>query len=188
MNYVIFDLEATCFARGDRNQPSWFKNEIIEIGAVKLDENGVEISRFSKFAKPKTYPVITKFCNELTTITQDDIDYADDLSDVLIEFFEWVDGSPLISWGFYDKGQLQLDLSNNALFHLIDKTENHFSLKHLHGEWNNLRKSVGMAKALRMERIELEGTHHRGIDDALNIAKIFRKYLSKFKNMKDYPF
>ena len=36
-----------------------------------------------------------------------------------------------------------------------------------------------MAKALRMANIELEGTHHRGKDDAYNIAKILRKMLEK---------
>jgi len=37
-----------------------------------------------------------------------------------------------------------------------------------------------MGGALKMEGIKLEGTHHRGIDDATNIAKIFRKYINKF--------
>ena len=179
--FVIVDVEATCFARGDKSQPRGFKNEIIEIGAVKLDENGKEIDVFAKFAKPKTYPVITEFCRTLTTITQDDIDRADDLKDVLVDFFEWTGDSALISWGHYDKTQFQLDLMNNGLDHLIKKTENHYSLKHLHGEWNHLRKSLGMAKALRMERLELVGTHHRGIDDAMNISNIFRKYLHKFR-------
>ena len=34
-------------------------------------------------------------------------------------------------------------------------------------------KERGMAKALRHANIELEGTHHRGGDDANNIAKLF---------------
>jgi inhibitor of KinA sporulation pathway (predicted exonuclease) len=37
-----------------------------------------------------------------------------------------------------------------------------------------------MGGALKMEGIILEGTHHRGIDDAINIAKIFRKYIDRF--------
>jgi hypothetical protein len=40
------------------------------------------------------------------TITQEDIDSAENLSDVL-EFFDWVDGATLISWGMYGKTQLQ---------------------------------------------------------------------------------
>jgi inhibitor of KinA sporulation pathway (predicted exonuclease) len=31
-----------------------------------------------------------------------------------------------------------------------------------------------------MEGLEFEGTPHRGIDDAINIANIFRKYIDRF--------
>jgi inhibitor of KinA sporulation pathway (predicted exonuclease) len=37
-----------------------------------------------------------------------------------------------------------------------------------------------MEKALNKLNIPLEGTHHRGIDDAKNIAKIFLMYKDKW--------
>lgn len=37
-----------------------------------------------------------------------------------------------------------------------------------------------MVKALQKEGFELDGTYHRGIDDAGNIAKIFLKYLDRW--------
>lgn len=178
--FVIVDLEATCYDRKDSDKPEGFNNEIIEIGAIKLDSHGVEIDRFCEFLRPKNYPVISKFCNELTTITQEDINNARDAKDVLIDFFEWVGDATLISWGFYDRSQFQLDISDNELYHLIDKTEDHHSLKHLHGEWNGFRRSIGLGKALRFEKLDFDGTPHRGIDDAINIAKIFRKYINRF--------
>jgi inhibitor of KinA sporulation pathway (predicted exonuclease) len=51
--------------------------------------------------------------------------------------------------------------------------EKHISLKH---EFARLRKSrtCGMKKALDILHFPLEGTHHRGIDDAENIARIFK--------------
>lgn len=179
--FIIVDLEATCYENTDPKRPKNFVNEIIEIGAVKLDHTGKEIDRFSKFLKPKVHPVISDFCHELTTITQDDIDYADDASIVLDEFADWVGTSQLISWGLYDKNQLEKDFKLNGLSDCLHILEDHESLKHLHGGWNNLRKGgIGMGGALKLEGIKLEGTHHRGIDDAINIAKIFRKYIHKF--------
>lgn len=178
--FVVLDLEATCY-NSEIGRPIDFVNEIIEIGAIKLDENGKEIGRFAKFTKPLKFPVISKFCNELTTITQNDIDYADDLSDVLVEFFNWVDGATLISWGNYDRTQLQKDLIRNDLEYLLEETEKHFSLKHLHGQWNKLRRGgIGVSGALKFEKLVFEGTAHRGIDDAINITKIFRKYIDRF--------
>lgn len=184
--FVIFDLEATCYDdnRKDEIKPDCFVNEIIEIGAVKLDHTGKEIARFSEFAKPKLFPKLSKFCTELTTITQEDVDNADDLEKVLECFLLWCDGSTLISWGYYDKTQILKDMVRNDLElpHYLDIMEDHHSLKHLHAKWNNLKnkRGIGMGGALRMEGLTLEGTHHRGIDDAVNIAKIFRKYIDRF--------
>lgn len=181
--YVIFDLEATCYDRME-DIPEGFLNEIIEIGAVMVDENGTELSRFSKFAKPPLFPELSDFCKKLTTITQEDVDNADNLKDVIIEFDKWCDGSTMLSWGFYDKTQLGKDMIRNDLEHLLESStiEDHFSLKHLYAKWNGLRKrGIGMGGALRREGLELDGTHHRGIDDAINITKIFRKYINKFK-------
>lgn len=181
--FVIFDLEATCYDgnRKDEIKPEGFDNEIIEIGAVMLDETGKEISRYSSFAKPKLFPKISQFCEELTTITQDDIDYADGLSKVLVDFIKWCDGATLVSWGFYDKTQMGKDLIKNDLEYLLDSIEDHKSLKHLYAKWNGLnRRGVGLSRALSMEGLKFEGTPHRGIDDAINIANVFRKYIDRF--------
>lgn len=178
--YVVFDLEATCYKTG---APKDFVNEIIEIGAVKLDKNGNEIDKFSHFLKPKIHPIISDFCTELTTITQADIDKAESASVILEEFMLWCKDCILVSWGFYDINQLNKDLIKNDLEIYLDQNQ-HFSLKHLHAKWNNFtgkrKNGIGMSGALNLEGLELEGQHHRGIDDAINIAKIFRKYIDKF--------
>lgn len=179
VTYTIFDLEATCY-NNDKEKPYGFVNEIIEIGAVKLDKDGNEIGRYSKFSKPLLFPIISEFCNSLTTITQEDIDNSDDLCEVLVDFLKWVDGGILVSWGHYDKSQMKKDLIRNGLDFLLNELNGHISLKHLHGKRNGNKRGFGMKKALIMEGFKLDGTHHRGIDDAINITKIFKKiYLNK---------
>jgi inhibitor of KinA sporulation pathway (predicted exonuclease) len=44
-----------------------------------------------------------------------------------------------------------------------------------------LRMSVGMSTALKIAGIPLEGVHHRGIDDAKNIAKLAQLILPKLE-------
>ncbi|MEM6804027.1 MAG: hypothetical protein AAF696_21660 [Bacteroidota bacterium] len=56
----------------------------------------------------------------------------------------------------------------------------HMSVKHQYQKIKDLRRACGMAKALEMEGMQLEGTHHRGIDDARNISRIFKKYLKQW--------
>jgi len=103
-NHIILDLEATCWKdRGVKKQ-----NEIIEIGAIKIDGNGKLISEFSEFVKPKLNPELSDFCKELTTIGQSDIDSADTFDCVIERFKKWINlDEPYIlcSWGFYDRKQ-----------------------------------------------------------------------------------
>jgi inhibitor of KinA sporulation pathway (predicted exonuclease) len=178
MEYVIFDLEATC---DDRKTVNEFKNEIIEIGAVKINNKGETIDKFSKFAKPYNNVKLTEFCKNLTTIKQSDIDTADNLDDVLIDFFEWSYGCKLISWGGYDMRQITRDVVSQNIESEIDinnMSDRHLDFKRWYGKYHKIRP-CGMTHALSKEKIKLEGTHHRGIDDAVNITKIVIRYLDE---------
>ena len=180
MNYIIVDLEATC----EKNKKD-FVNEVIEIGAVKIigKESPMIVDTFCSFVKPIVNPVLTNFCKELTTITQDDVDNANKFPVVIEDFKKWAgvgeEDYLICSWGFYDKKQFIQDCK----LHGLDKKwieKRHISLKHQHSEILGSRP-MGMAKALRKAGIKLEGTHHRGIDDARNISKIFINYFEQWK-------
>lgn len=177
MNYIILDLEATCWK--DRNIQK--QNEIIEIGAIKINEQGKSLSEFCEFIKPKHNPVLSDFCKELTTITQEEIDAADTYENVIDRFKGWINlNEPyvLCSWGFYDKKQFQKDGELHQLN--TEWLKNHISVKHQYAEIKSLNKPIGMGGALKKEKLTLEGTHHRGIDDARNIAKIFKAHFGKW--------
>ena len=173
MNYIILDLEASCWRdRSIKNQ-----SEIIEIGAVKINSDFEIEDEFAEFIQPELHPQLSDFCTELTSITQSDVDHADDFAAVINRFWDWIDIDKsylLCSWGFYDKSQFKSDCN----LHNMDTNwlKSHISLKHQYSKMNHLKRPIGMKGALKKEGISLEGTHHRGIDDARNIAKIFQKY------------
>lgn len=193
MNYIILDLEATCYDKNDLQSKSK-QSEIIEIGAVKLNEKLEIISRFESFVKPKNDPVLSDFCKDLTRITQKDIDDADSFSEVIEDFKSWIGSNYILcSWGFYDKNQFIKD----CVLHGLDYewVERHISIKHQFMEMEifkessiykkqvkkKRRPSAGMMTALNILGIEHKGIHHRGIDDAENIANIF---VSIFKDLQ----
>ena len=175
MNYIVLDLEATCWEGHDKS-----RNETIEIGALKVNAQKEIVSEFQSFIKPIRFPNLSDFCKELTSIKQSDIDSSKYYYDVIEAFKNWI-GIPeedyvLCSWGFYDKKQFE---SDDEIHHLdSDWLKHHISLKHQYGKIKNLRRAIGMKNALINENIVLDGTHHRGIDDARNITKIFLKYFS----------
>jgi inhibitor of KinA sporulation pathway (predicted exonuclease) len=176
MNYIIFDLEATCWEQWDRSD-----NETIEIGAVLIRDKEI-VSSFEQFVRPIKYPILSDFCKGLTSIRQEDVDQATYFYDVIQDFRKWIayqdDDYLLCSWGFYDRKQLESDCQLNRIE--TDWLASHISLKHQYQEIRQLKRAVGMKGALAIEGIPLEGRHHRGIDDARNIAKIFLKYYDRW--------
>lgn len=185
MRYIVFDLEATCW----NPKPDDLQMEIIEIGAVMLDENQKVIGEYQSFIKPRVNPILSEFCTSLTGITQTDIDVARPFNEVFPEFIAWAtptiesrDYTWFCSWGFYDKKQIEADL----LLHRMNRryewvTQKHISVKHQHGAIYDNPKGVGMPKALEREGLTLEGDHHRALDDAKNITKIFQKIFPQLK-------
>lgn len=175
MVYIIVDLEATCWENKE-NSP----NEIIEIGAVCINQAGEWVDQFDTFVQPKVHPVLSEFCTSLTSIRQADVDEAPTFPVALEGFQEWIqtyteNSYMLCSWGYYDQVQFKDDCLLHGL--AIDWLQPHISLKHQYANLKNLRRPIGMKKALQKEGIALEGTHHRGIDDAINTTKIFLTYL-----------
>lgn len=178
MKYIILDLEANCWENDKTKQ-----NEVIEIGAIMIGEDLAVEDEFQAFIKPKFNPKLSEFCTKLTSIKQKDVDNASEFPIVIKDFVEWITsrGEPyyLCSWGFYDKKQLKNDCELHGLNSLWIKK--HISIKYQHGKLIGVEKGVGMGEALKKLNIPLEGTHHRGIDDARNISKIFIKIFDGLK-------
>ena len=178
MNYVVFDLEATCWDGYDKSQ-----NETIEIGAVLVNENKEIVSEFQSFIRPLKFPILSEFCKELTSIKQSDVDSAPFFSEVIEDFKKWFKSEEepyvLCSWGIYDKKQFESDCQ----LHGIDDawTSPHRNLKQQYGKFKALPRAIGMKNAIINENMKIDGTHHRGIDDARNIAKIFIKYFDQWQ-------
>jgi len=180
-NYIIFDLEATCV----EDRKIQFTNEIIEIGAVKLDENLNQVDTFQTFIKPTINPVLSEFCVTLTTIQQQDVDSGAGFEEALQRFAKWIvadaDEVMLLSWGHYDRKQILSESKMKGYYGEIHGLlEYHRSLKHDFAKMKKV-KACGMLKALRLLQIEPTGMHHRGIDDALNIAEIFKAIYGEYQ-------
>ena len=168
---MVLDLEATCCNAGGVPRQEM---EIIEIGAVMLETKGLQpLSEFQAFIKPVRHAQLTSFCKELTSITQEQVDKAPNYNAAIEKFKKWMkkyENGVFGSWGDYDKQQFVQD----ALFHQtpFPIAMPHVNLKREFSANRSLKKRYGMAGALRVVGLPLNGTHHRGIDDARNIAKL----------------
>lgn len=188
MNFIIYDLEATCC---ENNEFPREEMEIIEIGAIKINSDGNIVDTFDIFVKPMLHTTLTQFCKDLTTIKQTDVDNGKNFKEASDLFLKWISDDysqeyALISWGNFDKNQFIRDSQLSKLNSYWIK--NCFNLKEKYStEILNAKKQFGLQKALKKEGLEFTGTCHRGIDDANNIAKIFKKYFYKWELGEQNP-
>jgi inhibitor of KinA sporulation pathway (predicted exonuclease) len=175
-HYLVIDLEATCDDRalGDgRGGVPPNEMETIEIGAVLADAETLEpIGDFQTFIQPVRHPVLTPFCTKLTSITQEEVSNARGFREAIEDLERFIDGRDALfcSWGDYDRNQFERD----ARFHHVTLPfgGRHLNLKKSFSAELGVTERYGMAGALARVGLPLVGTHHRGIDDARNIAKL----------------
>jgi len=169
----VIDVEATCW---DGQPPPGSVNEIIEIGLTVVDVSARRrVSRHRVLVRPVRSRV-SGFCTELTGLTQAEVERGVSFAEacrVLVE--EYGAGErPWASWGEYDRRQFarqsQADRVAYPFGYPTERT--HTNAKAVFTEAYGLRRKPGMSQALQIAGLPLEGRHHRGEDDAWNIAAL----------------
>ena len=170
--FIIYDLEATCW-----RSPKPRQVEIIEIGAVKVNEYLEVVDEFCVFIKPILHPKIDKFCTKLTSITQDDVDGAPHFDEAIKMFEEWMDvgnvRTALFSWGDFDRRQFVKDSQLHEL--RLDWLKYWACLQRHYSKFKGSSNQIGLKNALKLEGLEFDGVQHRAIEDARNMAELFKK-------------
>ena len=168
-DYAIRHDYSTCW-EGVRS----LDTETIEVGAVALTcpDSPVE-SEFGAFIRPVVKPHLSEFCKDLTSIRQEDVDGADYFPAVLRRLRTWIGSEPfrLCSWGNYDLNQLRNDCLRHHLQLPPTFEQGHVNLKNEFARVLRVKR-CGMARALEVVGLPLQGAHHRAIDDARNIARL----------------
>ena len=167
--YLVVDLEATCDAKGFPRA----ERETIEIGAVLVDAQTFAIQEeFQSFIQPVRHPHLTDYCTQLTGIQQGTVDAAQGFSDVFSRFTSsMVEGRKVLflSWGGYDRRQLRRD----CRFHETNYPfEGHGDMSLAFIEHAGLTRRISLTSAVAHVGLSIEGAHHRGLDDARNLARI----------------
>jgi DNA polymerase-3 subunit alpha (Gram-positive type) len=166
-SFVVFDLETTGFNAE--------KNKIIEIGAVKV-EGGRITERFSEFVNPKE--PIPFHITELTSIRDEDVIDAPDITEILPRFMDFCRGTVMVAHNAdFDMAFLKANcqalgydcdhtyVDTVALARFLLPTLSRYKL-------DNVAKAVG---------VPLEH-HHRAVDDAECTAQIFEKFVKMLKD------
>lgn len=173
---LVVDLEATCYE--DKQFPPGSYQEIIEIGVCLLDtETGERSKKRSLMVKPQA-SVVSPFCTQLTTITQAMVDQGMNLQDAC-EILRTEYQSEDLTWasyGMFDLNLFQRECQRKQVRYPY--SDDHINVMQAFADAFHVKRR-GMARALKMLKTELAGTHHRGDDDAWNIAAILWRTLQE---------
>lgn len=157
-------------------------NEIIEIGAVKLDEKLNVCDRFNTYIKP-VHNTITPIITSITGITDDAVADSPLFAEAMKLFAEWSGNSPrFYTWSDTDKSVLDAEMKfklkeDDPLFETFGGYW--VDLQKLFGRVMNLRKSMGLANALGVLEATFSGTEHGALADAENTARILKTLRDK---------
>ena len=172
---LVIDLESTCWEHGDREAG---EKEPIEIGVTVLERATLaRVEKRSILVKPARSKV-SAFCTKLTTLTQAQVDGGVSLAEACDILVREYDGPSLtwVSFGDYDRTMLEKTCAARGVKSPLGKT--HINVKNLFAVMRGLDHEVELKEALAMIGQPLVGTHHRGDDDAWNIAAVLASILS----------
>lgn len=181
MHYIVLDLEfnqSFPFKTGKKTEPvAECPFEIIQIGAVKLNENFDILEEFNYMIRPQIYPRLHPFVEKITGIREDDLKGQPSFPEVYEAFLRFIgkEDAILCTWGPDDIKSL----FRNILYYNLDAdalTDQYLNIQpfastYLHQEAG---KAIGLKNAVTELGIEIQEAFHNALNDAVYTAKIFR--------------
>jgi len=159
--YIFIDVEAALI-RG--------KQQIIEIGAVKLFPNGT-IETFSQLVQPYKFKKLSSFIHELTGITTEELQEAASFKEVIAMFEKWCGrDSIFITFGDFDRKVMEDEcaryrINSEFLYPMIDFQQKYM----IEYQLKNHPSLLGLLTELEIT----VNTQHRALADAISLLKIF---------------
>ena len=178
MNHIVIDFEMNRIPKKLSSQYGRLKNEIIEIGAVRLNDEMNIQNRFDIYVMPQYNSRITPVVSDITGITMELLqeEKAVFFEEAMEQFLEWIGDEPskFYSWSDTDRTQLFSECEQ--------KLKNSFDVLNHFRRWLDLQKifsrlmgssnPISLVNALSMTRKFFQGMEHSAVDEAENTAHV----------------
>lgn len=176
MFHIFVDLEMNQVSKEGRLKSGPIKNEIIQIGAVKLDEHFRVLDTYEAFVRP-VYSEICDICRRLTGITQRDVVGAPRLVQAIDLFLSWVgntDDVHFYSWSDNDSRQLVNEAAHKGLTAEKIAVFSHWmDFQIAYGKLVEQGR-MGLDIALKGAGLAHVGSKHSACSDAISSAQLLK--------------
>ncbi|WP_312059856.1 3'-5' exonuclease [Anaerotignum sp.] len=181
MNYIVLDLEfnqSFPFKTGEAVAPvPGCPFEIIQIGAVKLNDSFQQIDTFNALIQPKIYPRLHPFVEKITGITEEKLKAQPDFTEAFHQFASFISDKDAIlcTWGTDDIKSL----FRNILYYKLDTNSipnKYLNVQKYASAFLNYEagQAIGLKNAVTELKITVDAPFHDALFDAIYTAKVFK--------------
>ena len=190
MNFIIFDLEwngsYSYFTQS-------FMNEIIEIGAVKLDEKLNIVDSYKQMIYPQFTKKLSGRCKRLTNITNDEVkENGIDFLDAFKDFARWGsgNGNVYMTWSNSDLYVMTQNFTQHTGTAKVDFIKNYcdvqkYCMSFIKKEDNPNGNQISLENCAELFKIDFDSEKlHRALADCYLTVECLKKVYDKDKLSK----
>ncbi|MCM1241273.1 MAG: exonuclease domain-containing protein [Roseburia sp.] len=174
MNYIILDLEWNQSSTGEEEVCKVLPFEIIEIGAIKLNNSRQKTGEFNELIKPQVYHSMHHVTKKLIHIKMEQLENGRLFSEVMESFLNWCGEDYIFcTWGPQDLAELQRNIRYYDMKPIAEGPFKFLDVQKLFSIACEDRKSRrSLEYAIDFLKIEKDIPFHRAFSDAYYTAKI----------------
>lgn len=189
MNYIVFDLEWNQSPQGKEGTIAHFPFEIIEIGAVKLDEQFRPLDEFHQLIRPVVYPQLHYKIFEVTHLSmdllrRDGIPFAE----AAAQFLRWCgEDYRFVTWGSMDLTELQRNMTYHGMELPFSMPVLYYDLQKLYSLlYGDGKEKLSLDQAVDALGIMVDEQRpfHHALDDAFYTGQVMGRM--KFEEVKEF--
>lgn len=172
--YIVFDLEWNQSPHGKADAVEDFPFEIIEIGAVKLDEQFHKIDEFHRLIRPQVYKQMHYAISEVTHMDMGELrDHGEPFERAAREFLAWSGAEAVYcTWGSMDLTELQRNLKYFGVENPFPKPLFYYDVQKLYGLFYKDGAKPSLDAAVEDLKLLEDRPFHRALDDAYYTGKV----------------
>ncbi|MDW8800513.1 exonuclease domain-containing protein [Clostridium sp. A1-XYC3] len=199
MQYIIVDMEFNNLRDIEECYPNFYTeygkildkaeecpNEIIEIGAVKLDGQLRTLETLKLYIKPTIFPIINPKVKEITGIGEEDLKEGIPFLEAIDKLRSFIgEDSILCSWAKDDVVEL-IRNANYYKYGSIEWISSYLDIQEYCTKVLALNNSISLRRALDRFRVKVdENKLHDALNDSVYTAEVFRRCFNS-RAVKNY--
>ncbi len=177
MNYIVFDLEWNQCPYGKEFENPRLPFEIIEIGAVKLDDKKQYLDTFHALIRPVVYRKLHFQTSRVIGLTEEDLRKGRPFRDAAKDFIAWCgEDARFCTWGTLDLTELQRNLRYFHMEQLLPGPILYEDVQKLFAIAFETRKERrALNYAVEFLNLPEDGEFHLAKEDAVYTAKVLQQ-------------